>query len=240
MNTPFSIKNREVHLWRVYLPQFLEKSDEFLSILNPDEIKRANRFHFERHRNRFIITRYLLRHTLSLYINISPEKIEFSYGQHGKPYFDPNPNNIYFNASHSHDIAIFGLTRHTEIGVDIERVESECKMNVAKHFFSNDEYSSLLTLPQDKKNSAFYAIWARKESVLKALGKGLSMPLNSFSTVKQADSDYISFRDTNKTYHLLVEDFSVHAEYQAAFAVEPPIADIFFWEWKDKSPVVWR
>jgi 4'-phosphopantetheinyl transferase len=240
MNSQFFIKNLEVHLWRVNLPQFIDVSENMIFILSADETKRAIRFHFEKHRQYFIITRHLLRHTLSLYTDTAPEKIEFSYGQHGKPYLKTNPQNIYFNASHSHDIAIYGLTRHKEIGVDIEKIESEYKISVAKRFFSPDEYSYLRDLPENKKNAEFYAIWAHKEAVIKALGKGLYMPLNTFSILKRPGSTHILLNDKNKEYHLLLKGVAVQTGYQAAFALKPPITTIFYWEWTNKGPVIWK
>jgi 4'-phosphopantetheinyl transferase len=237
MNTHFSIKNSDVHLWRIYLPQFIDESTQFLSILSPEEIKRAKRFHFEKHRERFIITHYFLRHILSLYIGLAPSEITFYFGDHGKPYLKHDQKDIYFNLSHSDNIAILGLICHKEIGVDIEKIETKSKMNVAKRFFNEDEYAYLLGLPKNKQNIEFYKLWACKEAVIKALGRGLSIPLNSFSILNKKSHDPIILNDNNQTYRLIIQNIAVHEEYQAAIALPPPISELYFWEWTNKGPI---
>lgn len=52
---------------------------------------------------------------------------------------------------------------------------------MAKRFFAADEYAELIQLPNDQQTQAFYRIWTRKEAFIKAIGEGLSHPLDSFS-----------------------------------------------------------
>src|SRR5260221_13237392 len=99
MNTHFSIHNNIVQLWHAILSDFNELDQFLINLLSPDEIERANRFRFAIHRQRFIISRGLLRKTLSLYTGIPPEQIVFSYGSHGKPYLKESPLQIQFNTS---------------------------------------------------------------------------------------------------------------------------------------------
>jgi 4'-phosphopantetheinyl transferase len=242
MNTHFSIEQGDVHVWRVFLSPLIKHASDLLAILSPDEIERANRFRFAKHRDYFVMTRGILRHLLNLYTDISPEKIVFSYGSHGKPYIALSP--IHFNISHSHEMALYGFTQNKAIGIDIEKIKSTVNLDIAKRFFSPDEYQYLLSLPEREKIKAFYAIWARKEALIKALGKGLYTPLNHFSSLSSASnlssplSNAVTLKENNQEYLFHVKNVMVHPDYQAAVAATLPIEKMCFWEWRE-GPVEW-
>ena len=62
----------------------------------------------------------------------------------------------------------------------IEKID----LNVAKRFFSETEYDFLSGKnTEEEKTVSFYRIWTLKESYVKALGEGLSIPLNAFDIV---------------------------------------------------------
>jgi 4'-phosphopantetheinyl transferase len=218
MANDFSLPLHTVHIWFAKLPDFQGSLAEYSKLLSPDEIKRAERFRFPIHRERFILARGILRSLLSQYIKILPENIVFEYGKKGKPFLKKNPDDIQFNVSHSDDIALYAVTKKFEIGVDIEKMDLY-KNDVAKRFFAADEYEALKALPESEKRDAFYRVWAKKEALMKAVGEGLSISLDAFSVSVSEKIQTISLQD--KTYHL--EMISVHPDYQAAFATEQSI-----------------
>jgi 4'-phosphopantetheinyl transferase len=238
MNTDFSINDLDVHLWRAYLPNHQHELENLLATLSPDEVDRANHFRFPKHRERFIIARGLLRQILGLYTGAQPTEIEFSYNAHGKPYLSRNLLNLHFNTSHSEDMAVYSLSQRREIGIDIEKVEPNFKINVAKRFFNSDEFTHLMSRPQNKQATEFYALWSRKESIIKALGQGLFTPMESFSVLQK--SEYCSVNHHNEEYHFHLANFNAHPDYQAAFAVQAPIKNIYYWEWLPNGPGAWR
>ncbi len=227
------IESHSVHLWQVFVPDLLSHKDDFLLVLNQEEIKRAERFRFDEHRERYIIARAILRHILSLYTNTSPSKIEFVLGARGKPYLSQNALNLQFNVSHSHDMAVYALTTHAEIGIDIERIEPHFTEGVAKRFFSEKEYAALMALSEKERIPAFYRLWAGKEAVIKALGEGLYAPLADFSLDLSEDTQTILLGQT----HFYVKNFAAHPDYQAAFATPQHIHQLVHWEWNEKGPV---
>src|SRR4051812_30916713 len=77
---------KEVHIWAASLEAPASTLAHFAATLRPDERERAARFHFERHRNRFIAGRGLLRAILSRYLRVEPATLDFSYGSNGKPF----------------------------------------------------------------------------------------------------------------------------------------------------------
>jgi 4'-phosphopantetheinyl transferase len=66
------------------------------------------------------------------------------------------------------------------VGIDIELVVRDAKPDIAKRFFSNDEYECVVSA-LDRADAAFFEIWTMKESYAKWGGKGLGSNLSSFS-----------------------------------------------------------
>jgi len=199
------------------------------ALLSPDEIERAMRFHFPLHRQRFIITRGLLRKTLSQYLDTAPDQIRFIYGPHGKPYLENNSLDLQFNVSHSADLAVFALTAHLEIGVDIEKMEPDFNEGVAKRFFSPTEYAQLMALSSDEKMKGFYQIWSKKEAIIKALGQGVFLSLTDFSVSLQA-KESITLTHLTPPSICYVEHFAVPEHYQAAFATLESIGGVSYYK----------
>lgn len=225
MNT---IESHTIHLWLAKLPEFESHVDMLLTLLSPDEVKRAERFHFPLHRKRYIITRGLLRKILNLYTKIASDQIVFTYGPHGKPYLADNTFNLQFNISHSADMAVFAFTTLQEIGVDIEKIEPGFKEEVAKRFFSKEEYVQLMALSGHEQIKRFYQIWCRKEAVIKTLGQGLFIAPESFSTNLPHNKETISLTHSQQTYQYYIENLTAPEGYQAAFATLEPIEKVIY------------
>jgi 4'-phosphopantetheinyl transferase len=235
MNNIFLIKNHEVHLWQVLLTDFIKKEQALLNLLSPDEVNRALRFHSAIHKQRYIITRGLLRKTLSLYTDMAPAEIAFSYNLQGKPFLQNNPFAVQFNVAHSAEIAVYAMTLHKKIGIDIEKIKLNFNERVAKRFFSLPEYEILMALKGEAQVKAFYRIWSSKEAVIKAVGAGIFVPLPDFTIFPQHLTQSIAFHYQQQDYQLHVENFLVAAEYAAAFATPAPVGNIIRWHWSPNS-----
>lgn len=217
MNDYFSIKNHVVHLWRVRLNDFFSEVEVLEALLDETEKKRAARFKFDIHQKRFIIAKSILRKVLSLYLKMPAEEIIFHTNAHGKPFVENST--IQFNVSHSEDLAVFAVTSQQAIGVDIEKIETQFDEQVAKRFFSEQEYTHLITRKLAEQAKTFYALWSMKEAVIKLKGEGLYRPLSSFS-VTEENPDY------------LLKIFYVDPHFAAAFAAEKAISELHFFEWE--------
>jgi 4'-phosphopantetheinyl transferase len=175
----------EVHIWRAL--QSVEPSTlaRLQSVLDPAEKARAERFLFERDRERFIVARGILRELLGAYIVCAPAQIRFDYGPQGKPSLsaaDLQGSRIRFNASHSHGLAAFAFALDRELGIDVELIRSDFGgEEIAKRYFSREEIAELKSLPHESRAEAFFLCWTRKEAYIKARGEGLQIPLASFS-----------------------------------------------------------
>jgi 4'-phosphopantetheinyl transferase len=180
------LDSRQVHLWTVHLEASEDIFTRSLSWLSEEETSRAERFRFDRHRRAFVIGRAALRTLLARYLGTEAAAIQFVYGPHGKPALADPSCSLRFNASNSGSLAAFAFTTGCEIGVDVEqhRPLSDFE-NIADRFFSPEETAELLNLPPNEKTAGFFNCWTRKEAFIKAMGGGLSIPLDSFRVTLQ-------------------------------------------------------
>jgi 4'-phosphopantetheinyl transferase len=185
-------------VWRASLEQPEDVQERFLRTLDLDERKRADRCHFEKHRRRFIAGRGFLRLLLGRYLAIAPEDVSFAYGPYGKPSLagERQASRLRFNASHSHELAVYGFVEDQDIGVDVEYSQAEfAGEDIARHFFSAYEVEKLMALPEGERGAAFFRCWTRKEAYIKAFGSGLSHPLDQFDVTLAPNEPAALIRD---------------------------------------------
>jgi 4'-phosphopantetheinyl transferase len=174
----------EVHVWRVDLARSAPRASRLADILSTDERERAGRFRFEKDRRHFVLSRAALRTILGLYLESSPESVRFTHNSFGKPLLagDAARGPLHFNASNSHELALYAFSAEHEVGVDVEYVRAEfASEEVAGRFFSRREVEALRGLAPELRARAFFDCWARKEAYIKARGEGLSYPLDKFA-----------------------------------------------------------
>ncbi len=147
------------------------------AVLSADERARATRLLTPALSARFVRARTGLRRVLARYVGQAPEALAFRTGAHGKPYLLTS-DAPYFNLSHSEDRAALAVCWGFEVGIDIERVKP-LREDVAS-FFSTRERQALAALEGEDGLLALYRCWTSKEAVLKALGAGLSLPIERY------------------------------------------------------------
>jgi 4'-phosphopantetheinyl transferase len=173
-----------VQVWTATLDREDEARAQLESMLSPDEKARADRFHFAKDRNRFVVGRGLLRELLSKYLRQEPVELEFSYGPFGKPELSGAhaSRGLSFNLAHSAGLGVYAISANRNLGIDVELIKLESAGDdIARRYFSVREVGDLLELPPESRVRAFFHCWTRKEAYLKATGMGLQTPLDSFS-----------------------------------------------------------
>jgi 4'-phosphopantetheinyl transferase len=173
----------EAHVWCAWLDLPSSWRYRLRQLLSPDELERAERFHFERDRGQFIARRGILRSLLASYLDVEATNIRFVYSDYGKPalgsLFDDRA--LRFNISHANGLAIFAFTLGMDVGVDVEYVQRDIEYEqLAERYFSPYERSVIQSLPSESRREAFFLCWTRKEAYIKAHGEGLSLPLDQF------------------------------------------------------------
>lgn len=150
-------------------------------LLSPAERVRAARFAFDRDRRTFVMSHGILRRVLGVVCHENPARLRFRQGLRGKPYLVDAPPGLQFNLSHTEGFCLVGVTRGAAIGVDVERVRATDDMAaLVRQCFSVAEQREFDALPQAERCRAFFKGWTRKEAFIKAIGDGLSYPLDSF------------------------------------------------------------
>jgi 4'-phosphopantetheinyl transferase len=176
-----SLTPGEVHVWCASLeppPGHVERLAETLSA---DEQARAARFGRPELRDRFIAGRGRLRTILARYLDTTPEQPALQYSARGKPSLAPpwNGKRLFFNMSHSRGVAVYAIVTDGEVGIDIEGLRPVGNMTrLVERYFHHRERHQWLQLPPELQQRGFFCGWTRKEAWLKAIGSGLTFPLD--------------------------------------------------------------
>jgi 4'-phosphopantetheinyl transferase len=182
-----SISDVEVHIWAVCLDCPEIDRHRYQGTLSTDETGRALRFYFDEDRLRFVTARGAVRAILGLYLQEEPKNIRFEYTRYGKPEVFPRCG-LRFNVSHSAGLAVLAITSGQDVGIDAEFIRPVTDFSrIARRFFSQREYQALEVLPAEARLRAFFACWTRKEAFIKAVGEGLSRPLDQFDVSVEPD-----------------------------------------------------
>ena len=160
---------------------------------------------------------------------------EFARSPYGKP-FCPGVS-ADFSISHSGSMVWVALCRCASVGIDVESMRPLPDAAELTSQLHPQEQKDLLSLPQAELQTAFYRCWTRKEAIIKAVGMGLSIPLQSFSVnTGPQDSGWIASFTANVvqgTATMLEDggqwtslDIRTTEDYQCSVAAHSPCLDV--------------
>ncbi|MBW4459187.1 MAG: 4'-phosphopantetheinyl transferase superfamily protein [Nodosilinea sp. WJT8-NPBG4] len=177
--TPFpSLGDSETHVWFLDLIELQQQASELSALLSPDEQERAAQFKFDRDRLEYTITRGVLRLLLGAYLQSEPQAFQFTYNLWGKPSLSTTC--LHFNVAHSHNFSMLAFNLTCSLGVDIEWIHPNFSIqNLTQLVLTDTEIQVMSGLPSSYQPLAFFQAWTRKEAYIKALGRGLSIQLNT-------------------------------------------------------------
>ena len=170
-----------VRVWLERVDTPLEPDD--IAILDTEERARADRFRFERDYRRFVARRAFLRRVLAGYTGVAPAALRYRRSANGKPELQ-DVDGLAFSTSHAAGLAAVAVATHANVGIDVERLRPmPDALDIARRFFTGSEVDHLRAVPAARRSDAFLRLWTRKEAYVKALGRGLSMPLDGFEAL---------------------------------------------------------
>jgi 4'-phosphopantetheinyl transferase len=143
---------------------------------------------------------------------------EMRTGEYGKPCFPALPD-FHFSLSHSGSLALCAVSA-LPLGCDIEQIRGD-RLRLAARFFHPQEYAWLLSLPEEERQEGFFRLWTSKESFIKAIGRGLSLPLGSFCVLPGEEP---ALRQTADARPWFLRSF-LTGEYACALCTQTPAGD---------------
>ena len=166
---------------------------------------------------------YLLLERLLSEVGIT--RPEFKLAKYEKAYIS-NYEDIYFNMSHSSKMVACAIS-DMEVGVDVELNDPTIDLDIAKNYFFNEEYESIM----NSSNSAdeFFSYWVLKESYMKYTGLGFNLSLDSFQI---CIGDKITLKDDNDNLKFNLFDIEEYklgicSQYDVKNPIEYKIIDGF-------------
>lgn len=161
-----------MRVWCVPLRCNASAERRLLALLDPGEAARAARFASPDLRHRFVVSHGALRLLLSTFTGRDPRAIRFAAGARGKPCVAGG--GPHFSLSHGDEIAVVAVTRGGPVGVDVERIRPELKLDaVARGLLTAADVARIDALPPAARERAWFQAWTRLEAVAKASGEGL-------------------------------------------------------------------
>jgi len=220
----------DVHLWRLDLEDLAHP--HLLAVLSADERERAARLFTDATRRRFAAARAALRHILARYLATTPAAIRFVYGVEGKPALAAAHGSVQFNLSHSQALALCAVARERAVGVDVERVRSDVRVDeLARRFFSAAEAAALIALPAPLRREAFFASWARKEAWIKATGTTIWRGLRDAAHLPTTDGAWVDA--LGRWYQIAID---AGPGYAAALVAAGGPVQPACWTWQPAVP----
>jgi 4'-phosphopantetheinyl transferase len=169
-----------VRLWTVDLHSLDVDGDRLLALLPREEHLRARAPSSGVVPHRFVAARAALRAVLGDLTGAEPASVPLSTGPHGKPEL-PGRGSLRFNVSHSGGLALVAVASGREVGVDVERIRPRARIDgIAARSFSAEEQQALADTRDSARLDHFYALWTAREAFVKATGRGLATPSDSF------------------------------------------------------------
>ena len=233
----------EVHVWRAWLdcPASLSM---LATLLSGSEIARANRFHFSRDRDRFIIAHSVLRLLLGQYLREDPKKLRFITNEFRKPFlaWKKTGEPLCFNLSHSGAVALFAFVRGRNVGIDVEHIRPDFfEPAIARRFFAPEEVADLEALDPLLQVTGFFNCWTRKEAYIKARGLGLSLPLSTFRVSLRPGSGAALLcyaTDPTEMSRWSLQELAPGEGYVGSLAVEGHNWKLRSWQWRPEPSLV--
>lgn len=170
-------------------------------VLCRNELERLRRFRVDDAALQYLVGRFLVRTTLSHYVQTDPAHWRFVTNAHGRPRIDgPGADLLTFNLSHTRGLVACAVARRgegeVELGIDVECAQRAAEIESVGHdILAPEEMAQLSAAPREGRADMLLSFWTLKEAYVKARGVGLSLPLTSFAFDLSGPGPRVSFAE---------------------------------------------
>lgn len=167
----------DVYLHRFRDGAFISRS--FLSLLGEEEIKRCRMLKREEDRHRFVISRALLRYSLSQFSGVAPRKWGFRREGSGRWRITGPETTLRFGLSHTRNVVGVAVSRGHELGLDLEALSEPFPYRSISAALSEAELEGLERLTEERRWKEEIRLWTLKEAFAKYTGLGAEIDFPS-------------------------------------------------------------
>lgn len=188
---------------KLYLTNIQDITDEHIPLISPERAEKASRYRFPADKKRCIAGGLLLRRFLGDCVVFTDE--------FGKPRTD---SGVCFNLSHSGDWVLLAVA-DAEVGCDIEQHRQTDVLRLGKVVYTDAEMALLRS--SGDPTAQFYALWTKKEALLKCMGKGFHRAAKSVDVCGSA------FCEHGHIYHMQTKTFDDYTLSVCVMDGEPSV-----------------
>lgn len=190
-----------------------EQYSQLITMVSAERKARAERFLRSEDSCRSVIAEVLLAYSLRQVSGIELSKITLIENQWKKPIIQGH--DVHFNLTHSGKW-VMCIIDTFEAGIDVEKVK-RVDFGIVPRFFSirEQEFFNRCATDEDRLN-CFSTLWVLKESYIKAIGRGLHCPLDSFSVIPDIHNNVTLERNDSALPEKFLKLYSIGENYKCA------------------------
>ena len=240
-SAPRFLGEGDIHIWLARLVEDEDCTEKFVSLLDRREAARAARFLYNRRRMHFVQSHGIVRRILAGYAGVGdPADLVFRRSRLGKPRLvaPAAASRLHFSLSHSGDCCILAVRLGQPLGIDLERLHDLPQaFHIARRNFTAAETRMLAGLRGDARRDGFFALWTRKEAVVKAMGASLAANIGRIEFAPDGAGHLASLDgDRSRTRGWFVLGLDVEPGYVAALATARPFRGLQHFIWSGVTP----
>lgn len=155
----------------------------YLQLLSEPERAKWQRFVAQDAQLQYLVSRTLVRTTLSRYASVPEQAWQFATNRYGRPQVSQPQalRDLQFNLSNTTGLVVCAVTKDCEVGIDVENIDRILDTDaLAPTVFAPMELADFRLRPPGDRRNRFFSYWTLKEAYIKARGMGLSIPLDAF------------------------------------------------------------
>lgn len=163
------------------------ETPRLIALLDDIERQRHDAYRQTVDRARFLTGRVVAKAALGTALGIEPGAVVLDSTcpdcgrTHGKPHLVPPPEHTgplpELSISHSGNLVAVAVTAGLPVGIDVEQERDVEVDGLVRMTLSAAEQTSWAAVPGPDQDAAFFTYWSRKEAILKATGRGLSIAM---------------------------------------------------------------